>query len=1813
MPDQAETLVVFSTANFNEIGIRTLAGEYVEVGQNHGRKYYRKTERIPGMEGMDIFLYYWDDRDSTEFQGWWFGDALGGTQVWSRHRMQSQRPPAMGWTIPWDGPVRPELCIMSKMEKQNCDKAAAMNRMQVRRDEEDQWYQEAQESKWEERVAKATEKVVEVEIDVKKDMESASKPHGEEALQKARAELQQQQKSLINTLKYVSAEGLAAKAAPQPLRRELFDLTRRLRGLQAELKEALLNLQAVKEERPREPYTELESAHLQQLEEMMPELVEKIELSEDEVEKVTIAAAPLHVDSGEDLQPVMLQAVKETEKAVRSAQAAIGEARRFISGKLTQVQGFEPVIKKEALDEFSKLQEKLTEAQTRLNPFKTARQDYEKRVQFKKLLDELSTKLAGAEIEVEKAAMMSAPLDDNLDGIKETETTLATAQSLLAQSNRQIESKLRLIDKKSDFIKELKALQERGKTAQEKLDEVRRNLKETQGRIVADQITKEVSDKVANAEDELQKMADAELPFLQNDPDQDLGALFSEAEKVAAQVQAALMEAQGFVARKLVEVAKLSEGPQQTAKAEVDMLQKRLEEGRDRNQQFRSSIADRKRAHLLQEVEVRVVAAEEEVKKMTEATAALPGLGKAGEVCDNLTETLQQANHAERAAQASVVTARKYLLQKTAELKKLATAVGSGGELGRLQTRVHSMQQDIAKLRASIIQGEERLKVKEMLAEVSEQLHVSEGEVEKVAASSVPGQEASVEQVQAMEQANGAAKTKLEQLSKLLNIKLRSAQGFLQEELNAMQSRIKKAEKKLDTVIAAAKEQRERLQACELTAESLEKVERCEAALQKASEAERPFQKDCEVSPAEAQQALADCEATALAAQKAISEARSATLQCLTKAKEFGEAASDLCTKDQLALQKRLDGMALKLNELKKAHLLTTAEKVSKVEAAVKQMGEVMARFSESSIATLSKDEAQKISEEGCTVEQTAQACMESAKRFLGQRMQEAKTLQEAQRVPFMADLSKLQSRLTAAQVEVAKLSKQLTEREQSFVAVRLSQDVDNELRRISEEGKVAAQVCQDLLEGEGHAKLLLLLRHDAVVEILQDHISASQTVENLWEDLSAGDASVTQDRFADWLQSRSEVSSGTLTKEQTLQVWPLLVKGEQMKQAEFQDLLLARRCAANTIGLWNAPSGGREICQLYEGEAVQILDTSDERPHCRLLRDGSSLWVASAECLQPTAAGQLASLEAYIKAAFANCNFSATQTEQKAAQVASIKQGPLVPIRSKLLEVSKKLTQEKAKLDILKSNLLTAKEAAQQEREAEVKELMDAKCKAFQEESSRRGKEALKEAEEATNQVLQGAEESQRLSLSELEALQTQGETAFEVLKSSKGVITQLLDSFDSFKGPKRTMLLQARVELNKINSQLFAMEQKCGSCSESLRQAHAQALKKLTVRARNALRHAFRQSGLSPDSAFLQAARSDQDQVSEEEFLLFVSKLGEEVTSEQAKMLYKEFARSGMFKGNFLKAVQEYGCCVREVAMTGGLSIGTVTGTIRKILMHEVLEILEGPCTEEEANVQRVRCRALKDGKEGWITIKGNQGTPFLKPREKPFLLVAGETEFRAESELSSEVLRKLQMGEKLELLEGPREVTFEEKVFLQGVAADGSEGFVLLQEMVSSGIEGPSDRHYVCKSTIAMTDVEDITSCKVLCKIQSGDLLEALGDPVEGEPGAIPRRRFLACGSGQEGWVTLTGNAGTVYLEQSQRHWLVASSVALRLSTDDEALAKRALKEELFEEKARRTVRPKPQVQMKARSLVDWTVGWVSFVAGPNAPVKPSSDAP
>ena len=56
-----------------------MAGNYVEAGRNHGRKFYQKIEKIEGHNGLKVLLYFWDARDGKDCLGWWFGLSSAAT------------------------------------------------------------------------------------------------------------------------------------------------------------------------------------------------------------------------------------------------------------------------------------------------------------------------------------------------------------------------------------------------------------------------------------------------------------------------------------------------------------------------------------------------------------------------------------------------------------------------------------------------------------------------------------------------------------------------------------------------------------------------------------------------------------------------------------------------------------------------------------------------------------------------------------------------------------------------------------------------------------------------------------------------------------------------------------------------------------------------------------------------------------------------------------------------------------------------------------------------------------------------------------------------------------------------------------------------------------------------------------------------------------------------------------------------------------------------------------------------------------------------------------------------------------------------------------------------------------------------------------------------------------------------------------------------------------------------------------------------------------------------------------------------------
>lgn len=81
---------------------------------------------------------------------------------------------------------------------------------------------------------------------------------------------------------------------------------------------------------------------------------------------------------------------------------------------------------------------------------------------------------------------------------------------------------------------------------------------------------------------------------------------------------------------------------------------------------------------------------------------------------------------------------------------------------------------------------------------------------------------------------------------------------------------------------------------------------------------------------------------------------------------------------------------------------------------------------------------------------------------------------------------------------------------------------------------------------------------------------------------------------------------------------------------------------------------------------------------------------------------------------------------------------------------------------------------------------------------------------------------------------------------------------------------------------------------------------------------------------------------------------------------------------KDGFLDATRMYYRCVKSTVLSEEVAIKAKT--LRRLEEGEIFEALAGPSSDDSCSVQRVKCRALSDGVTGWVTLQGNQGTPFL-----------------------------------------------------------------------------------------------------------------------------------------------------------------------------------------------------------------------------------------
>jgi len=118
----------------------------------------------------------------------------------------------------------------------------------------------------------------------------------------------------------------------------------------------------------------------------------------------------------------------------------------------------------------------------------------------------------------------------------------------------------------------------------------------------------------------------------------------------------------------------------------------------------------------------------------------------------------------------------------------------------------------------------------------------------------------------------------------------------------------------------------------------------------------------------------------------------------------------------------------------------------------------------------------------------------------------------------------------------------------------------------------------------------------------------------------------------------------------------------------------------------------------------------------------------------------------------------------------------------------------------------------------------------------------------------------------------------------------------------------------------------------------------------------------------------------------------------------------------------------------------------TVRRLDVGEVLEAIEGPCKDDGVGVMRVKCKAVQDDAVGWVTIAGNQGTPFLEPGGNFYACVKETSLTDGLSIQDSKTVRKVAKGEVIEVLEfSKKDEALDVKRIKGRAKLDGATGWI------------------------------------------------------------------------------------------------------------------------------------------------------------------------
>eukprot|EP00929_Paragymnodinium_shiwhaense_P082833 TRINITY_DN4384_c0_g3_i1.p1 TRINITY_DN4384_c0_g3~~TRINITY_DN4384_c0_g3_i1.p1 ORF type:complete len:1904 (+),score=731.59 TRINITY_DN4384_c0_g3_i1:615-5714(+) len=1560
----------------------------------------------------------------------------------------------------------------------------------------------------------------------------------------------------------------------------------------------------------------------QQAQVVVKEMMQKIMPAEVEVDNAKEVVSALKKDEANE------EAMTTADKAISAAQQKLNVATNFLNVKLKSAQG---VVKKE----LEKLEERLRESSKRLVEIKAAPQTIMEQMQSDNVVKDASEKLHAAEIALMKVEKTLNPVlaktkkvdaAAQMEAIRLGETEAAVASRAVTTARVAISTSM--IEVRRHKAETQEATQTKLTNFKKTVEDVGRRLTELKNKCSEAKrgaMFAEVEEAVKRAEDAATRLTK-------------VSELIATDEQVDEMTPETLKEhASEFASAS-------SEATSSTKLAQDLMVQRQIEA---KGTESLAGLGD-----ALTGLKARLRAAETKVRTVKK----LPGKAeKQLAIRSKVEDMITKVKEAEAKADAAMklITEAQELTEKAAmepataepEEPEAATepaiAQPSAKGMAKPKTLAKSVPRPTAKA-AGKVAG--KASGKGWKAAAVEEKPLS------------PAQKAQ----QAAENAVNSAVLLLKATMRQIDMQA-SANKEVKEELLALKPRLEEAQKKVERGLSDLRCGEDKKQAAALLKEIPAKVTETEEAADKSAKEVEAFLRVTGNSEddAEATKGEQEAEKGIQAVYALLTKTKTLIAVKKNMAKHYAEAVLESVTKDLDEFSAKVDAAQTKIADAKKAllgrkyaaALQLAKDKAIAAETAVTTAMEAAASLQPSDDkkeeAAESEADADAKLEASAKTHTSAQEAIAAARSYV---MGQIKSLKPTADASVHREFRDCLEKVKTVETSLAECKKKVSDQEKAYQVKTLLSKAARLIENM-EEGVTKAQAeVQPVADGTGDRLTAMLAMPKFIGAVRRNAASLGKTVPETIKELLKGSDKVSEEAFKAFVGSLKAEGdkANAISEEEWQAIFSALAKDGGITEEDFLKHFRTTFVVKSTIAMTDGLAvTSNSVGRLSEGMVVKSYEDPEgqdapveksqksclRRIHVVKESDGKDGFVTIAgnqgtvyiQAQQAVSQNSISkAAEHAIQAASASCEEASQYLKQQMdfvnkACATGPKTSAMPEARRDLLRMRVKVSASQQTCEDLKKKLHGAEKSLTHKLEQDKKKREEAAQQALGDSVAEEFTTILTEALDKLSGALGSAGEAIAASknmdpdsaeASELEKVLSAEASLQAAFDFSQEKIAEVDKAFEvKSKELSRAVMAEARRSMLKLKAKLSGMQTRMKSQMTALTAVRAKVANDAREAIAAALRGHAQAEGITSEALFAKLRKSsDGGFVPVARMTEFIKGLPDTAISETQLTLGLQSFKPGVWELDLQMIVQEHLLCVKEVAITKALKVNEPKSTLRKLDLDEVVEIIGAKQKDEVIGLFRQKCRAITDGTEGWVTLKGNAGTEFMKPTSSPYMICQAATSLQKDFEANSAAVKQLRVGDVLCLLEGPKPGSAGEIVRIRGKATkDGRIGWITKTD-AAGVLMLETKTTLIVKGSTALTREFDIAAKDALMrKLEVGEKLEVIGDKRLDDKTKLTRVQVRAEDK-MEGWATAMGNQGKEFLTEDSVS-VVACEAGLDLQVSNSSSSRKIRRlekgehfEVLGDEKTEALEAP---LRAKGRLLAGSSaatgssaIGWVNF---------------